>query len=109
MESLTSYLRSRANSLARAEANWGPRSDIKESWIPKRLKTWVKKSFPTLAASMVLEQGMMITPFIRPWSTTTKMEFNLSTSGRSVTRSTESCLKGRDMVEAMGFKGGQTG
>ena len=109
MESLTSYLRSRANSLARVEANWGPQSDIKELWIPKRLKTWVKKSFPTPAVSMVLEQGMMITPFIRLWLTTTKMKSNLLMSGRSMTRSTESCLKGRDMVEAMGFRGGQTG
>ena len=31
MESQTSYLRSHASSLVRAEANWGPRSDMMES------------------------------------------------------------------------------
>ena len=104
-----SYLRSRANSLVRAEANCGPRSDIRESCTPKCLKTWVKKSFPTPTASMVLEQGIMTTPFIRPWLTMTKIESIPCTSGRSVMRSTESCLKGRDVEEGMGFKGGQVG
>ena len=75
MESLTSYWRSLASSLAKAEANWGPLSDITESCRPNLLKTWEKKSLATSMASTVLEQGMMITPFIRPWSTTTKIEF----------------------------------
>ena len=60
-------------------------------------------------ASMVLEQGMIITPFVRPWSTTTKIEFLLFTSGRSVTRSTETCLKGRGEDEGIGFSGGRVG
>ena len=34
MESLTSYWRSLASSLANVEVNWGPRSDIKESCRP---------------------------------------------------------------------------
>ena len=69
----------------------------------------VEKGFPTPAASIDLEHGIIITPFIRPWSTMTIMEFILCTLGRSVTRSTESCLKGRKDVEAMGFNGGRTG
>ena len=103
-----SYLRSWANSLARAEVNCRPQSDIRESCNPKRLKTWLKKSFPTLATSMVFEYGVIITPFIRLWLTTTIMESIPCTLERSLTRSTESCLKGREDVEAMGFNGGWT-
>ena len=109
MESLTSYWRSLASSLANAEANWGPQSDIKESCRPNLLKTWEKKSLATSMASMFLEQGMIITPFVRPWSTTTKMEFLLHTSGRLVTRSTESCLKGSNEDKEIRFSGGWTG
>ena len=63
----------------------------------------------TLAASMVLEQGMRITPFIRPWSTTTINESCLLEGGRSVTRSTESCLNGSGEEEGIGASGGQVG
>ena len=109
MESLTSYWRSLASSLANAEANWGPQSDIKESCRPNLFKTWEKKSLATSMASTVLEQGMIITPFIRLWSTTTKIEFLLRTSGRSVTRSTEICLKGSGEDEGIRFSGGRVG
>ena len=51
----------------------------------------------------------IITPFIRPWLTMTKIESIPCTLGRSMTRSTESCLKGRVDVEAIGFSGGRTG
>ena len=51
----------------------------------------------------------MIIPFVRLWSTMTIMESIPCTSGRSVTRSTESCLKRREDVEMMGFSGGWTG
>ena len=74
----------------------------------KALEDMGEKSFPTPAALMVLEQGIMITPFVRLWSTTTKIESIPHTSGRSVMRSTESCLKGRDVEEGIGFRGGQT-
>ena len=74
MESLTSYRRSLASSLAKAEVNWGPLSDIRESCRPNLLKTWEKKSLATPMALIVLEQGMMITPFVRLWSTMTKIE-----------------------------------
>ena len=109
MESLTSYWRSLANSLAKAEVNWGPWSDIKESCKPNLLKTWDKKSLAIPMTSTVLEQGIMITPFVRPWSTMTKIESLLRTSGRSVTRSTEICLKGSEEDERIGFSGGLVG
>ena len=109
MESLTSYWRSLASSLAKAEANWGPLLDIMESCRPNRLKTWEKKSLATPAASMVLEHGIMITPFVRLWSTTTIIESLSCTLGRSVTRSMESCLKGRDEDEEIGASGGRVG
>ena len=73
------------------------------------MKTWEKKSLAISMVSMVLEQGMMITPFIRPWLTTTKIESLPHTSGRAVTRSTEICLKGRDEDEGIGFNGGRVG
>ena len=106
MESLTLYWRSHASSLAKADANCGPLSDIKESWRPKCLNTWWRKNLATLAASMVFEQGMRITPFIRLWLTMTINESCPFEVGRSVTRSTESCLKGREEEEGMGASGG---
>ena len=109
MESLTSYWRSLASSLANTEANWGPQSDIKELCRPNLLKTWEKKSLATSMVVMVFEHGMIITPFVRPWSTTTKIEFLLRTSGRSVTRSTEICLKGSSEDDGIGFSGGRMG
>ena len=51
----------------------------------------------------------MITPFVRPWLTTTIMESMFPTQGRSVTRSTDSCLNGKVAVDGTGFNGGQVG
>ena len=101
------YLRSQASSLARAEVNWGPLSEIMVSWSPNHLKMFQKKSFPTSAALIVFEQGIMITPFVRPWSTTTMMESILPTKGRLVTKSTESCLNSSVEVDETRFNGGQ--
>ena len=55
---------------------------------------------------MVFEQGMRITPFIRPWLTTTINESCLFEGGRSVTRLTESCLKDRGKDNGLGVSGG---
>ena len=63
----------------------------------------------TPAASIVFEQGMRITPFVRPWSTTTIKESCPFDEGRSVMRSTESCLKGRAEVDGIGASGGRVG
>ena len=62
------------SSLAKAEVNCGPQSEIRVSWSPKRLNTWSKKSWAIPFASTVLEQEASITPFIRPWLTTTMRE-----------------------------------
>ena len=56
--------------------------------------------------SIVLEQGMRITPFVRPWSTTTINELCPFEEGRSVTRSMESCLNGKGEEEGIGASGG---
>ena len=84
----------------------GPLSDIMESWRPKCLNTWWRKCLATPAASMVLEQRMRITPFVRPWSTMTINESCPLEGGRSVMRSTESCLNGSGEEEGMGASGG---
>ena len=55
----------------------------------------IKKDFPTPAVSMDLEQGIMITPFVSPWSTMTIMESILRTSGRSVDQVDQELSKGK--------------
>ena len=89
------------SSWANAEANCNPLSEIRESWRPKFLKTWKKKSWAIPAASMFLEQGARITPFVRLWSTTTSKESWPEDGGRSVIRLTESCLNGRRVEEGI--------
>ena len=59
--------------------------------------------------SIVLEQGMRITPFVRPWLTTTINESCPFEGGSEVMRSTESCLNGRGEDEGMGASGRQVG
>ena len=76
---------------------------------PNHLSTKLKKSWAIPFASTVLEQGARITPLVRPWSTATMTESSLEESGRSVIRSTDSCLKGRVTEEGMGDKGEVTG
>ena len=109
MERRTSYLRIRASSLAKADANCGPWLEMRVSWSPKRLNTWSKKSWAIPFASIVFEQGASITPFVRLWSTTTIRESWPCERGKSVIRSTESCLKGREEEDLMGESGGMTG
>ena len=109
MESQTSYLRILASSLVNAEANCGPRSEMRVSWSPKHLNMWSKKSCAMPFASIIFEQGVSITPFVRPWSTTTIMESCPCERGKSVMRSTESCLKGREEEDLMGESSGITG
>ena len=97
------------SSQANAEVNCRPLSEIRESWRPKHLKTWKRKSWAMLAASMFLEQGARITPFVRPWSTMTIKESWPVDGGRLVMRSTESCRNGRDEEEGMRDRGGHVG
>ena len=61
----------------------------------------------TPVASMVFEQGMTITPFVRPWLAMTINESCPLDGGRSMMRSTNSCLKGREDDEGMGVSVGR--
>ena len=58
------------------------------------------------ATSIVEEQGVRITPLLRPWSTTTITELKPKDGGRLVIRSTDNCLKGRETEDEMGQSGG---
>jgi len=60
-------------------------------------------------ASIVLLQGMKITPLVSPWSTTTKIESNPSDSGRSVMKSIVICSKGLVEVDPIGMSPGVVG
>ena len=73
------------------------------------LKTKSKNSLAIPAASMVLEQGARITPLVSPWSTMTMTESKPEEAGRLVMRSTESCLKGREIDDGIVQRGGMTG
>ena len=61
----------------------------------------------TPATSMVFEQGMRVIPLGRSWSTMIINESCSFEGGKSLTRSTESCLKGRDEDNGMGANGGE--
>ena len=71
------------------EANCGPQSEIILSGSQNLLYKFSSKSFPVSSAVMVLLHGMMITPLLRPWSTTTKIESKLLIEGRLVMKSIE--------------------
>ena len=60
-------------------------------------------------ASTVLLQGIKITPFVRPWSTTTIKESKLSHLGRSVMKSVVTNEKGRVASDLIGDRGGVIG
>ena len=55
---------------------------------------------------MVFEHGIRITPFVRLSSTMTINESCLLKGGRSIIRSTKSCLKGKGENDGMGASGG---
>jgi hypothetical protein len=46
------------------------------------------------AVALVFEQGMKIIPFVRPWSTTERIESRPQTGGKSVIKSMERWAKG---------------
>ena len=109
MDNQMSYLRRQASSLVKTEVNWGPQSEMRVSCKLNHLKTKLKNNWVTPAALTLLEQGARITPFVRPWSTTTITESKPEERGRSVMRSTESCLKGRETEDEIGQSGGTVG
>ena len=61
------------------------------------------------SASMFLEQGVRIIPFVSLWLIMTIQESWPEDRGRSVMRSMESCLNGRSVEEGMGDSGGHVG
>ena len=61
------------------------------------------------AAEAVLLHGRKITPFKRPWSTTTRIESKPRERGRSVMRSMEICWKGQVQCDEIGARGGGWG
>ena len=101
--------KSRPNSRNALEANWGPRSEMALSGNPYRLYRESSKIFAVPMASIVLLQGSKITPFVDPWSTTTRIESKLSDSGRSVMKSMVIKEKGRVSSALIGCKGGLEG
>ena len=71
------------------EANCGPLSDIILSGNPNHLYKFSNRYLAVSSAVIVFEQGMRITPLVRPWSTTTKIESKSRIRGRSVIKSIE--------------------
>ena len=76
------------------EANWGPQSEIILSGSPNHLYRFSNNSLPVSSAVIVLLQGVKITLLVSPWSTTTRIESNPSTGGKSVMKSMEQFAKG---------------
>ena len=76
------------------DVNWGPRSEIILSGKPNLLYKFLSRSLAVPSVVIVLLQGRRITPFVRPWSTTTNIESNSSDGGRSVIRSIEQFANG---------------
>ena len=71
------------------DANCGPRSKIILSGSPNLLYKFSSRSFAVPSAVIFLLQGIRITPLLRPWSTTTKIESKVSIVGKSVMKSIE--------------------
>jgi hypothetical protein len=69
----------------------------------------LKKSLATPSEVIVFRQGVIITPYIRPWLTMTMIELNPPEGGRSVMRSTKREVKGAVVVEGIRTRGGVTG
>src|ERR1700735_2969036 len=95
------------SSLKPCEANCGPLSDMILSGNPNLLERLARSNRPVSSAVKVLLQGIRITPFESPWSTTTNRESNPSAGGRSVIKSMEQCAKGR--VETAPSEGEKAG
>lgn len=94
-ESGRSYWRSLDNSQAKADANWVLLSEMHLECNLNQENTYLKTSWATPAVSMIVGQWRKITPIVRLWSTTTRIESKPSERGRPVMRSTEMDWKRR--------------
>jgi hypothetical protein len=91
-------------------ANCGPRSDNILSGNPNRLYKFSCNKSPIPSIVTVLVVGQRITPFERPWSTTTKIELLPSTGGKSVIKSMLQWANGRvDTAPSTGIRDGCDG
>ena len=77
------------------DANCGPRSEMILSRSLNRLYKFSRSKRAVPSEVSILLQGSKITPFERPWSTTTKMESYPTAGGRSVIKSIEQLANGR--------------
>ena len=77
------------------DVNCGPRSEMILSGKPNLLYRFSSNNLAVPSAVIVLSHGMRITPLVRPWSTTTRIESKPSTGGKSVIRSIEQLANGR--------------
>ena len=110
MESVDLTSRIPKNSLKALAANWGPLSEIILSGILNLLKTLSTRSCAVCSAVIVLLQGIKITPFVCPWSTTERIELKPLETGRSVMKSAEICANGqRDFAPLTGTSAGFEG
>lgn len=87
MESFDLTPRCEHSSWKTFDANCGPRSEIIIFGNPNRLNTLSRYSFAVPIASIVLVHGIMATPLVTSWSTTTMRELNPLDSGRAVIKS----------------------
>ena len=89
MDNANLMLSSFKSSVNAFDANCGPQSEMILSGSPNRLYKFSRSKRAVSLEVSILLQGSKITPFERPWSTTTKMESYPSARGRSVMRSIE--------------------
>ena len=86
------------------DANCGPQSEIILSGSPNCLYKFLRSRCVVSSEVSILLQGSKITPFERPWSTTTKIESYPSVGGRSVIKSMEQLANGhRDFGPSVGM------
>ena len=92
------------------DANCGPRSEIILSGSPNLLYKFSSRSLAVPSMVIILLHGIRITPLLRPWSTTTKIESKASIGGRSVMKSIEQLANGRvDLAPSVGMNIGLEG
>ena len=71
------------------DANCSPRSEVILSGSPNLLYKLSSKSFAVPSAVIILLHGRRITPLLRLWSTTTKIESKVFMVGKLVMKSKE--------------------
>ena len=95
------------NSCKTLDANRGSLSLTIESGNPNLLYTLSIRSIAMSFSLAVFCVGMIITPFVRPWSTTDSIESNPLLSGKSVIKSHVQFANGRvDSAAFIGFSVG---